>query len=186
MAKHTNVLHANWSGGMLHLWMESGSAYLDFQPGDFQPGDFQPGKFQSGAVGASTEPVRHAFAESSIDLSALIGARATEAFLEGVGQIGGEQAEAGGGGSGGVALEAERAIVIGEQSVLHLRLPCVNGVPMPSATLVRAVGARSMVAVGGAGKDGGPAGLDSNETDGEDSIGDDDAIGELEGSSDVA
>jgi len=185
VAKHTNVLHANWSGGMLHLWMESGSAYLDFQPGDFQPGDFQPGKFQSGAVGASTEPVRHAFAESSIDLSALIGARATEAFLEGVGQVGGEQAEAGGGGSGGVALEAERAIVIGEQSVLHLRLPCVNGVPMPSATLVRAVGARSMVAVGGAGKDGGPAGLDSNETDGEDSIGDDDAIGELEGSSDV-
>ena len=116
----TNVLHANWSGGLLHLWVESAAAFIS-------PPVLQAALAGTGAGEAehsAPKAALHPFALEAIDLSGIVGSPAD--------------------GEGSRRNELVAAIGRSLPGVLRLRLPCVQGKPLPSSSLARAIGRAHM------------------------------------------
>ncbi len=136
MAKLANVLHANWSGGYLHLWMESGERWGATSTAVRQSPSLNgdAGSTASNLSDTALAAIHHPFASESVTLESVLGvpsATALSALLMLGATTSASQAAA-------VATVSETRI--GAQSTLLLRLPCVDELPLPSATLSRAVG----------------------------------------------
>ena len=99
-----DVLHANWSGGSLHLWMESQQRFAAAS---------EAGKPANGVLPGGPHP----FAMAPVLLASWLPKEHADALT---------------------ATAAE--------GTLKLRLPCLDGRPLPSSTLARATGRTTLAA----------------------------------------